>query len=234
MMLPTVSAVKCLLIALLVLVSAASVRARPHSHLHPSRPSFDGSKAGHGGSFLSLSSFLSGPDTERTLRSARDLSRVEFEGDPSSSDSFSGFFTINATYNSHTFFWLIESQDGNADAPLIMWLSGGPGAGSEGAVFGGIGPYRVNPTTNSPEKVNVSWNAHAHVLFVDNPVGCGFSFTEDPLGYARDSETDVANDLYSFLSQFFTVYPFYLANDFYVAGSSYGGKSDRGQHHNSK
>ncbi|KAI5948067.1 putative serine carboxypeptidase CPVL [Manis javanica] len=54
-------------------------------------------------------------------------------------------------------------------------------------------------------------------------VGTGFSFTNDPQGYAVNEE-DVAQDLYSALVQFFQLFLEYKENDFYATGESYAGK----------
>ena len=48
-------------------------------------------------------------------------------------------------------------------------------------------------------------------------VGTGFSFTNESGGYAVD-ETEVAINLYSALTQFFTVFTDFAASDFYVTG----------------
>ena len=64
---------------------------------------------------------------------------------------------------------------------------------------------------------------HYHLLFLDNPVGTGFSFTGSEDGYATN-QTQVGDELVSALSQFFTVYPSLRSNDFYVPGESYAGK----------
>jgi len=60
------------------------------------------------------------------------------------------------------------------------------------------------------------------MLYVDNPVGAGFSYTGDDLGYSTD-EMDVARNLYAFLVQFFELFPEYQHNDFYVTGESFAG-----------
>lgn len=62
-----------------------------------------------------------------------------------------------------------------------------------------------------------------NLLFIDNPVGTGFSFTKKDAGYATN-QTDVARDLYSALQQFLTLFPDLRNNDFYVTGESYAGK----------
>lgn len=60
-------------------------------------------------------------------------------------------------------------------------------------------------------------------MYIDNPVGTGFSFTDDDAGYAKN-EKDVGRDLYSAIRQFFTLFSDLRGNAFYVTGESYGGK----------
>nr|KAF6302248.1 carboxypeptidase vitellogenic like [Pipistrellus kuhlii] len=67
------------------------------------------------------------------------------------------------------------------------------------------------------------WTNTLSMLYIDNPVGTGFSFTDDPQGYAV-TEDDVAQDLFSALIQFFQLFPEYQENDFYATGESYAGK----------
>jgi len=67
------------------------------------------------------------------------------------------------------------------------------------------------------------WSAQHHVLYVDNPVGTGFSFTDDPLAYPRIVE-ESTEDLYNLLQQFFTLFPEYKLNNFFPFGESYAGK----------
>ncbi len=61
------------------------------------------------------------------------------------------------------------------------------------------------------------------MLYIDNPVGVGFSFVDTDQGYSRD-EVSVANNLYTGLQAFFVVYEQYQKNDFYITGESYAGK----------
>ncbi|KAH0627357.1 hypothetical protein JD844_002955 [Phrynosoma platyrhinos] len=67
------------------------------------------------------------------------------------------------------------------------------------------------------------WTSKFSMLYIDNPVGTGFSFTDDEKGYAENQD-DVGRDLYSALIQFFQLFPDYQKNDFYATGESYAGK----------
>ena len=68
-----------------------------------------------------------------------------------------------------------------------------------------------------------SWSLTHNVLYIDNPVGTGFSFTGKDECYATD-ENQVADDLYDALLQFFKLFPEYAKNPFYATGESYAGK----------
>lgn len=58
--------------------------------------------------------------------------------------SYSGFFTVNETYNSNLFFWYFPVLNKPVNAtPWIIWLQGGPGASSMTGLFDEIGPFTV-------------------------------------------------------------------------------------------
>jgi cathepsin A (carboxypeptidase C) len=72
------------------------------------------------------------------------------------------------------FYWLFKSR-GNPDTdPLVLWLTGGPGCASEVALFYENGPYTINPDL-SLKSNPFSWNNVSNLLFVDQPIGTGFS-----------------------------------------------------------
>ena len=104
----------------------------------------------------------------------------------------------------------------------MLWLQGGPGASSLYGLFVENGPLQVTKDLKVFER-NHTWNRDFAILYFDQPVGTGFSFTDSDEGYARN-EVDVARDMYEALKQFFTLYEDYRGNPFYVAGESYGGK----------
>ena len=112
-------------------------------------------------------------------------------------------------------------QNNATDAPLILWLQGGPGGSSLFGLFIEQGPYLINAELKATPR-NVTWSESYNVLYIDQPAGTGFSFTDDSRGFAT-SQVDVANDLYETLVQFFTVFPELLACDFYITGESYAG-----------
>jgi cathepsin A (carboxypeptidase C) len=65
-----------------------------------------------------------------------------------------------------------------------------------------------------------SWNQKYDVMYVDQPIGVGYSRV-DGLGC---SDTDCStHDLYVFLTKFFINHPDYISRDFYITGESYAG-----------
>ena len=61
------------------------------------------------------------------------------------------------------------------------------------------------------------------MLYIDSPVGAGFSYTEQEEGYAKNF-TEVGKDLFNALQQFFTLFKDLERNEFYVAGESFAGE----------
>jgi hypothetical protein len=56
--------------------------------------------------------------------------------------SYAGFFEVNATAHAEHFFWYWPALNGNASAPLLVWLQGGPGSSSLFGMWAEHGPYR--------------------------------------------------------------------------------------------
>ncbi|XP_054163775.1 probable serine carboxypeptidase CPVL [Oppia nitens] len=78
------------------------------------------------------------------------------------------------------------------------------------------------------DKLNVTINSYSlsqefSIIYVDNPVGTGFSYTNDSNGYCKDQQT-IAQNLYEFIQQFYIVFDDYRSNDLYIGGQSYAGK----------
>ena len=68
------------------------------------------------------------------------------------------------------YYVFFPAQNGNVNAPVILWLQGGPGCSSMDGLFIENGPYHVDENLNLiPNKD--TWNQKYHMLFVDNPVG---------------------------------------------------------------
>ena len=81
------------------------------------------------------------------------------------------------------------------------------------------GPCSVNEDGKSTTVNPYSWTEAAHVLWLDQPAGVGFSYgTEDD-----SNEKMVGEDAYYFLQAFFQTFPEYASAPLYIVGESYGG-----------
>lgn len=109
---------------------------------------------------------------------------------------------VDVRPNAKMFWWLYQAFETiNAPSngkPLVIWLQGGPGASSTGfGNFGEIGPLDANLNSR-----NQTWLNHANLLFIDNPVGTGYSYVTDDSAYVTDNE-QIAKDLVTLIKQFF-------------------------------
>jgi len=130
-----------------------------------------------------------------------------------------GYININASKNANLFYWLFESQNSPSTDPLVLWMTGGPGCSSELALFFENGPYSVDSNENLI-KNPFGWNKFANLLYVDQPVGTGFSYANSD--YIHD-EALVGVEMYTFLVSFLQMYPQYAKLSFFIVGESYGG-----------
>uniref|UniRef100_A0A0D9VYK5 carboxypeptidase D n=1 Tax=Leersia perrieri TaxID=77586 RepID=A0A0D9VYK5_9ORYZ len=139
-----------------------------------------------------------------------------------------GYVGVDDETGTKLFYYFVESERSPSTDPVLLWLTGGPGcSGFSGVVFE-VGPmkYVLAPYNDSlPQLVynQYSWTQVASILFLDTPVGSGFSYAHDPRGY---NVGDISSSLQvvKFLKKWFSDHPRYLLNHFYVGGSSYAGK----------
>jgi vitellogenic carboxypeptidase-like protein len=88
-------------------------------------------------------------------------------------------------------------------------------------LFAENGPYSLDENLNLVDR-NTSWNKNYSMIFIDNPVGAGYSYTGTGKGYCQN-ETCVADNLYNLMLTFYNVFPEQLPNDLYITGESYAG-----------
>lgn len=128
---------------------------------------------------------------------------------------------IDVRDGAHMFWWLYYYSGNGSylDEPLVMWLQGGPGSSSTGyGNFVEIGPLDYNLTVRE-----ATWVKSASILFVDNPVGTGYSYV-DELSLLTTNNSQIADDMIVFLKAFFEKLPDLQKVPFYIFSESYGGK----------
>jgi carboxypeptidase C (cathepsin A) len=67
-----------------------------------------------------------------------------------------------------------------------------------------------------------SWNMLANMLYVEQPVGVGFSYSDD-IGDYKTGDEVTANDNYNFIQGWLDRFPQYRKNELYLSSESYGG-----------
>ncbi|CAF0872069.1 unnamed protein product [Didymodactylos carnosus] len=135
---------------------------------------------------------------------------------------FSGY--LNVSTKKHIFYWFIESQRMPATDPVIWWSNGGPGCSGLIGMLEEFGPFRVQPDNKTLLINPYSWNRLANILFVESPVGVGFSYSDAPNeDYLAWNDSQSAQDNYFAVLSYFAKFPQYRKNDFYLSAESYGG-----------
>lgn len=117
------------------------------------------------------------------------------------------------------FWWLYRTTAQEDDKPLIIWLQGGPGvSGTAYGNFEEIGPLdtKLNPR-------NHTWVKDYNILFIDNPVGTGFSYTETDLDLCKNNQ-EIAADLMVMVREFLRQFPKFEKIPTFILAESYGGK----------
>ncbi|KAE9616721.1 hypothetical protein Lal_00034494 [Lupinus albus] len=123
----------------------------------------------------------------------------------------------------HMFWWLYRSpyrvEDPSKPWPTILWLQGGPGASGVG-----IGNFEeIGPLDTFLKPRNSTWLKKADLLFVDNPVGTGYSFVEDSNLFVKTDE-EAATDLTTLLIEIFNRDERLQKSPLFIVAESYGGK----------
>ncbi|XP_044490815.1 serine carboxypeptidase-like 50 [Mangifera indica] len=140
----------------------------------------------------------------------------------------SGYLPVNPATGSAIFYTFYEAQTPTSqlsETPLLIWLQGGPGCSSMIGNFFELGPWRVSENVEHLrlEPNSGSWNRIFGLLFLDNPIGTGFSFAASDTEIPRD-QISVAKHLFKAINGFLEADPLFKNRPLYVTGESYAGK----------
>lgn len=129
---------------------------------------------------------------------------------------------VDVRPGAHMFWWWYRSTSQAVDittVPVIMWLQGGPGGSSVG-----VGDFQeIGPLDEQLQPRNHSWVEIADLLFLDNPVGTGFSYVDEPSLLATNN-TQIAHDLLRCLKGILKERPDLSKRSWFIFSESYGGK----------
>ncbi|CAN8259629.1 unnamed protein product [Cochlearia groenlandica] len=138
-----------------------------------------------------------------------------------------GYIGVGEAEEDQFFYYFIKSENNPKEDPLLVWLTGGPGCSSFSGLVYENGPlaFKVETYNGSiPSLVSTtySWTKVANIIYLDQPVGTGFSYSRNPLA-GIPSNTGSAKRVHEFLHKWLAKNPEYFSNPFYVAGNSYSG-----------
>jgi len=123
---------------------------------------------------------------------------------------YAGHVEITPAHHGNMFFWFYKNRHIANRQRTVIWLNGGPGCSSMDGAMMEIGPYRVKKDGNLALN-DGSWDEFANLLFIDNPVGTGFSYV-DSNAYIHDLD-EMAVQMTTFLEKWFAIFPEHAHDD---------------------
>ncbi|KAK4184923.1 putative carboxypeptidase [Podospora australis] len=82
---------------------------------------------------------------------------------------------VPAAYNVSLFFWYFQARNNPDKAPVSIYVGGGPGSSAFDDTNGF--PCTINSDGNSTTLNKWSWNNNVNMLYIDQPVMAGFSYS---------------------------------------------------------
>ncbi|PLB52231.1 putative carboxypeptidase S1 [Aspergillus steynii IBT 23096] len=132
-------------------------------------------------------------------------------------NQYSGYLSVGENMN--MWFWFFESRNDPKKAPLAAWFNGGPGCSSMIGLFQEHGPCHFVDGEKKPSLNEHSWNNYANMLYIDQPIGVGFSYGTNNV----TSTVTAAPYVWKLLQAFYDQFPEYESRDFGLFTESYGG-----------
>ncbi|XP_074572547.1 serine carboxypeptidase-like 18 isoform X1 [Curcuma longa] len=139
-----------------------------------------------------------------------------------------GYVEVDEENGGEFFYYFIESENKPAEDPLLLWLTGGPRCSAFSGLVLEIGPLKFvaaeyNGSLPSLVYHPYSWTKVSNVIFLDSPLGSGFSYSRKDEGYDAN-DASWSEQTYKFLIQWLVEHPQFISNPLYIAGDSYAGK----------
>ena len=135
------------------------------------------------------------------------------------SRQWSGY--LNASDTSHLHYWFVESESAPETAPVVLWFNGGPGCSSLDGFFYEHGPFEIESDYKTLSLRPYRWNSIVNMLYIEAPVGVGFSYSDTNDYRCNDDRTATENRVA--VEAFYAKFPEYKQNKFFITGESYAG-----------
>ncbi|APA15023.1 hypothetical protein SS1G_13633 [Sclerotinia sclerotiorum 1980 UF-70] len=135
-------------------------------------------------------------------------------------ESYAGLLPISSLPDEDRklYFWFFPSTNPDATEEITIWLNGGPGCSSLEGFLQENGPFLWQYGTFKPVSNPYSWHRLTNMIWIDQPLGTGFS-----VGQANvTSEVDVATQFLGFMKNFVELFGL-QGKKIYLTGESYAG-----------
>ena len=133
-------------------------------------------------------------------------------------NQFSGYIQLSGT-EKQIHYWLVEAEI--PDAPLVFWTNGGPGCSGLIGFMTEQGPFRPDEA-GLIQPNEYAWNKVANMVFLEQPVGVGFSYSNNKDDY-KIGDDQAAKDNLATIRGFLTRFPQFAESPLYITSESYGG-----------
>lgn len=136
---------------------------------------------------------------------------------------YSGYLDLEDPLKKYHYLF-VEATDDPYNAPLVLWLNGGPGCSSLLGWSTEIGPAIFKGSDETFSFNEYTWNKLANILYLESPGNVGFSYIDSYAIQELYIDDEVsAQENFQALQNFFKKFPTYKTHDFYIAGESYAG-----------
>ncbi|KAH7523747.1 hypothetical protein FEM48_Zijuj06G0044800 [Ziziphus jujuba var. spinosa] len=138
-----------------------------------------------------------------------------------------GYVGVGEREDVQLFYYFVKSERNPQKDPLLLWLTGGPGCSAWSGLVFEIGPlnFKVEQYNGSLPTLLLnphSWTKVSNIIFLDSPVGTGFSYPRTPKA-SQSSDLTQTHHALQFLRKWLIEHPEFISNPFYVGGDSYSG-----------
>ncbi|KAF3482053.1 carboxypeptidase cpdS [Arthroderma uncinatum] len=135
-------------------------------------------------------------------------------------ESYAGLMPISTKHDESRklYFWYFPSENPAAEDEITIWLNGGPGCSSLEGLLQENGPFSWQYGTLYPVANPWAWNNLTNMVWVEQPVGTGFSQGKPSVR----SQEDVATQFLGFFRNFVDTFDLH-GKKIYIVGESYAG-----------
>ncbi|KAF8377659.1 hypothetical protein HHK36_031043 [Tetracentron sinense] len=138
-----------------------------------------------------------------------------------------GYVGVDESDDVQLFYYFVKSEMNPQEDPILLWLTGGPGCSALSGLAYEIGPinFKIVEYDGSLPSLVLnpnSWTKVSSIIFVDLPVGTGFSYARSWRGY-ETGDIKSSQHAYQFLRKWLLNHLEFISNPVYIAGDSYSG-----------